>query len=345
MQPARDAYIAALKLAPAHLGARVALRRTCSWLVNRSGDPHAPVRSRHADAARRASSRTSTASAARSGGADAPAAEHPSSGAGEPDADRESRVFHHRRHLLQSGQRSRTRVPGQHVVKVNVDQFCPPFGGTNTGARATYSALDTGSRTAPSLMSSPVTVFFDCCPCRPHRPRRRRRSRASASSIWLTANPDFPFTVNCSFFIVYRHRHLLVCAPGDVTGPVPAFVVVPVSVLEKGDKGADGARLPDDRLYGYVAFNIDYRLVQNDATTFPNPNAVSTFPDPLVDVQLAVRWVRYHAAGAASDLTSVPRSAATRPARRSRPSSACSARSLRSKPQGSIRTSRRRWVA
>ena len=89
-----------------------------------------------------------------------------------------------------------------------------------------------------------------------------------------------------------------ICSPEGVTGPVPAFVDIHGGAWQQGDKSdpfnADVCQLMASM--GYVVFNIDYRLVQNDATSFPNPGAADTWPDQIVDAQLAVRWIRHHAA-------------------------------------------------
>ena len=117
---------------------------------------------------------------------------------------------------------------------------------------------------------------------------------AAASAYDVTVDSNVPYGP-------LPEEVLDVCRPKGVSGPLPAFVVIHGGGWWQGDKSLP----PQGTLtanvcrriasMGYVAFNIDYRLVQNDATTFPNPDAVNAFPAPLVDAQLAVRWVRKHA--------------------------------------------------
>jgi acetyl esterase/lipase len=93
-------------------------------------------------------------------------------------------------------------------------------------------------------------------------------------------------------------EHVLdICSPTGREGPVPAFIVIHGGGWQRGDKSQGNVAAVCEQIasLGYVAFNINYRLVQNDATSYPNPSAQNTFPTPLVDAQLAVRWVRRNA--------------------------------------------------
>jgi acetyl esterase/lipase len=99
-----------------------------------------------------------------------------------------------------------------------------------------------------------------------------------------------------------------ICSPAaGISGRVPAFVVIHGGGWRAGDKRgrlAEGVcRLVASR--GCVGFNVDYRLVRNDATVFPNRDAIGVFPASLVDAQLAVRWIRSNAARYGVDATHV----------------------------------------
>ena len=92
---------------------------------------------------------------------------------------------------------------------------------------------------------------------------------------------------------------LNVCSPVGVKGPVPAFIIIHGGGWQQGDKSdtLETSVCTTIASKGYVAFNIDYRLVQNPANgNVPSASESDIWPDQIIDAQLAVRWVRAHAA-------------------------------------------------
>lgn len=90
-------------------------------------------------------------------------------------------------------------------------------------------------------------------------------------------------------------QKLDICMPIGASSPRPAWIIIHGGGWDSGDKATDSfAPTECTKLAqaGYVAFNINYRLVQNSGAPYPNPSAVDTFPTGFADAQLAVRWVR-----------------------------------------------------
>ena len=124
-----------------------------------------------------------------------------------------------------------------------------------------------------------------------------RRATLSAPSV---ANA---YQVQTTWNVAYGSHPLQVMDVWEPKGgparAIPTFIVIHGGGWNGGDKGGMFTNAACMRLaqQGYVAFNINYRLVQgsDDAVQFPNPAASNTFPTALLDAQLAVRWVRAHA--------------------------------------------------
>ena len=83
---------------------------------------------------------------------------------------------------------------------------------------------------------------------------------------------------------------------GGPARAIPGFIVIHGGGWDGGDKTGSLTNAACMRLaqQGYIAFNINYRLVEgsDDAAQLPNPAASNTFPTSLLDAQLAIRWVR-----------------------------------------------------
>ncbi len=69
---------------------------------------------------------------------------------------------------------------------------------------------------------------------------------------------------------------------------LPAVVVIHGGAGKFGDRSVEADRAQGLAANGYVVFNIDYRLLQDDGS--------NVWPAQLEDAQLAVRWIRANAA-------------------------------------------------
>ncbi|MEP6988575.1 MAG: alpha/beta hydrolase, partial [Chloroflexota bacterium] len=74
--------------------------------------------------------------------------------------------------------------------------------------------------------------------------------------------------------------------PAASDGPLPAVIVIHGGAGSFGDRSGESDRAQGLAANGYVAFNIDYRLLDGGK----NP-----WPAQIEDAQLAVRWVRANA--------------------------------------------------
>jgi acetyl esterase/lipase len=89
-------------------------------------------------------------------------------------------------------------------------------------------------------------------------------------------------------------QHLNLCLPAaGQPGPHPAVVLIHGGYWTMGDKGMYAELCHGAANEGIVAAAIDYRLANGDPHHF--------WPAPLVDAQLAVRWLRSHAGEFAID--------------------------------------------
>lgn len=120
------------------------------------------------------------------------------------------------------------------------------------------------------------------------------------------------FPVQTTYNVPYGSDPLQVldiCRPIGAPAPMPAFVVIHSGGWVQGDKSEAPAAQWCQTLAakGYLAFNINYRLVTGcqAGAPLPNPNETDTFPTPINDAQLAVRWVRSMAQKYAVDTTRV----------------------------------------
>jgi acetyl esterase/lipase len=69
--------------------------------------------------------------------------------------------------------------------------------------------------------------------------------------------------------------------------PRPAVILIHGGAGKFGDRSVEADRAQGLAANGYVAFNIDYRLLQDDGS--------NAWPTQLEDAQLAVRWIRANA--------------------------------------------------
>lgn len=105
-------------------------------------------------------------------------------------------------------------------------------------------------------------------------------------------NPLFPmgsYQVSVTRNVAYGPLHeevLDLCQPTDADGPRPGLILIHSSGFTGSDK-SDGDTQPTCTNFasqGFVVANVNYRLAP-----------ANIWPAPLVDVQLAVRWLRDHA--------------------------------------------------
>ncbi len=81
-----------------------------------------------------------------------------------------------------------------------------------------------------------------------------------------------------------------ICQPEGATTPRPGVILIHGGGWMYGDKKTDTMLCKNLAALGFVVINVDYRL----ATGKLQPRLI--WPAQLVDVQLAVRWMRAHAA-------------------------------------------------
>ncbi len=119
----------------------------------------------------------------------------------------------------------------------------------------------------------------------------------SQSSLTAIKQPDsllYPLQdqVNWQQNVAYGplpQEKLDICRPAGATTPRPGIILMHGGGWMLGDKRTDTWLCKNLASLGFVVVNVDYRL----ATRNLQPQLI--WPAQLVDVQLAVRWMRAHA--------------------------------------------------
>jgi acetyl esterase/lipase len=120
------------------------------------------------------------------------------------------------------------------------------------------------------------------------------QSQSSLTVIKQPASLIYPleYQVDWQQNVAYgplRQEKLDICQPEGATTPRPGVILIHGGGWMYGDKKTDTLLCKNLAAQGFVVINVDYRL----ATSKLQPRLI--WPAQLVDVQLAVRWMRAHA--------------------------------------------------
>lgn len=116
-------------------------------------------------------------------------------------------------------------------------------------------------------------------------------ARAPAAPISLLSLPAPRYTYEKQINISYGplpEEKLDLCYPTDARGVRPGILIIHGGGWTRGDKQGLGGDCANLARQGFVVGNINYRLATNK-------QPATQWPAPLVDAQLAVRWLRAQA--------------------------------------------------